>query len=96
MEAVVTAQKVYETHCKGKCGAVVWSSLGAPSKPHYLELILCPKCGRDNSVGPTFKQRFTIALKKLSRLRKVGERHWYLRHGPLWYFKVERERHGRA
>jgi len=89
---------IVETEVIGRClcGQVVYQG----AVPHWKETIICPKCGRDCSVPPTFRERLkwgVSQLKKWYSLRCWQCRRRYglditLSMGILEAFKLPRER----
>lgn len=75
--------------CKS-CGEVVWESLHMRRLPTFTETITCPVCGTDNSISPTFRQRWRTGVQLLrKRARSYG---WITALCMGNPFKLERER----
>ena len=58
--------------CRGfGCHAHVRETLKQRFDPSYLETVLCPECGADNSTRPPLSWRLRYGLKLAAKRRKV-------------------------
>lgn len=73
-----------------ECGAPVWDG----RTPTYLELIICDRCGRDNSRVPPLRWRISYALRRARKVRRIYGFGRMLRSFPsLWRLPREIEPH---
>lgn len=81
---------VLQRRCR-ECGTVVESTLGLALSTRFTETVVCPGCGVDNSVRPSFIQRLRYGRRMAAKKRLVLGFWWWLRYAPwrCWLMDYE-------
>ena len=89
-ERVERIDGVLIAHCR-QCYAHVQESLGERLSAGYTETIICPDCGRDNSVRPPLGWRLGYGLKLARKRLRVFGPLWWVRYPPwrCWMMPYE-------
>ena len=74
-------------HCH-TCYATVESTLRPAFNTRYVETILCPVCGADNSLKPSFLYRWRQARRLMKKNRKIFGLAWPFHVPPVRLFQV--------